>query len=141
MLSLVFLDDYDTCKHFLQAECPFTSTSTKEEIAYHMMDYCKKEANSFCTNRLNSFTTNAVTEDREYFYLHLLINYIPVLMKRTYNTHNLGLGTFTIEVFEYKKYSSKYAICENSNRKGNVCRQRLKYIILQFIYRTHKVKN
>ena len=50
------------------------------------------------------------------------------------------MGVFTMEGFEYKNYSSKQAIREHSNRRGNVCHQSLKFLTLQFILKHHEVQ-
>ena len=60
---------------------------------------------------------------------------MPVFLKRTYEDHKLRVEVFTMEGFEYKNYSSKHAVCEHSNQKGNVCMQILKYMTLQFIFK------
>ena len=57
--------------------------------------------------------TKKVAGDGETFYLHAMSQYMPVLMKDTYDDHRLGLGIFTMEGFEYKNYSSKHAIREH----------------------------
>ena len=64
---------------------------------------------------------------------------MPVFLERTHDAHKLGVGVFTMEGFEYKNYSSKHAIREHSNRKGNVCMQSLKYLTLQFITKKAEV--
>ena len=38
-------------------------------------------------------------------------------MKETYERHGLGVGVFTMEGFEYKNYSSKQAVKNQTNKK------------------------
>ena len=140
LLSLVFIDDFNIAKNFFPQEtCPFTNTTEKKLIADHMITLYKKEATKFLNNAHASCLTNKVQGDGETFYIHALSMYIPKIMRETYDSHMLGLGVFTMEGFEYKNYSSKHAIREHSNRKGNVCLQSLKYLTLQFINRKHEV--
>ena len=76
-----------------------------------------------------------MTGDSETFYIHKLTKYMHVFLKHTYDDHKLGVGVFTMEGFKYKNYSSKPAVREHSNQKGNVCVQNSKFMTLQFIFK------
>ena len=135
---MVFLDEFNTTKKFFSESCPFTA-ETDKKIANHMITLYKNEVATFFSNAHASFLSHKVQGDGEKFYIHALCMYIPNIMREIYDSHMLGVGVFTMEGFEYKNYSSKHAIREHSNRKGNVCVQSLKYPTLQFINRNYEV--
>ena len=125
---------------FNESEIPFQKNTPKEEIATCVIDFYKQEAELFLTYALASFLSITTTGDSETFYVHSLTKYMPVFLRRTCDDHKLGVGVFTMEGFESKNYSSKHAIREHSNRKGNVCLQSLKYLTLQFVTRHARVQ-
>ena len=101
-LLLVIIDDYKIAKSFFPQDSPITETSTKKEIAYQLIDCYEKEASKFYTNAHASFMSLDIPGDGETFYIHSITKYIPVIMRRTYDQHKLGVGIFTMEGFEYK---------------------------------------
>ena len=140
ILSLIFIDDYKDLKELFLASNVDSISSSKNEIAKAVIELYKTKADQFYTHALASFMSQETSGDRETFHLHALRHYMPTFMKRTYERHKMNVGIFTMEGFEYKNYSSKHAIREHSNRRGNVCMQSLKYLTLQFINRKHNVQ-
>ena len=78
--------------------------------------------------------TNSQWGDKESLYSYTLACYLQHMLKQTYKRHNLGLGIFSMEGFEYKNYTSKQALnnCTNGNLKTNIVMQSLR--VLQLIF-------
>ena len=91
-----------------------------------MMDSYKEQAGKFYPTGRATSLTNTLPGDRETFYNHCLLHYLPPLIERTYKFHCLGPGFFAMEASEYKNVTSKQEIMNHSNRKVNVCKQSLK---------------
>ena len=91
--------------------------------------------------RMKTFLTDRVPGDHETFYAHAVRWYFPQLLKRTYKKYGLGLGVFTMEGFEAMNYFTKKIIRDHTNRKGNVCYQKMARIVLWYTNQEHNVKN
>ena len=78
--------------------------------------------------------TNRRTGDKENFYVHVLTNYIPGIMRETYKRHKLGVGIFSMEGFEYKNYTSKQVLNNRTNGKikSNIVLQSMRILQLLF---------
>ena len=62
----------------------------------------------------------------ETFYLHCLRFYMPRIAKETYEKHNLGLGTFTMQGFEKQNKESKHTLKRFCNGKGDILKPNMK---------------
>ena len=78
--------------------------------------------------------TNRRIGDKETFYVHVLINYIPGIMRETYKRHKLGVEIFSMEGFEYKNYTSKQVLNNRMNGKirSNIVLQSMRVFQLLF---------
>ena len=64
--------------------------------------------------------------DNETFYLHALRFYLPVIAKKTFEEHGLGLGIFTMQGFECRNKESKNTLQRCSNGKDNIATSNLR---------------
>ena len=89
---------------------------------------------------MKTYLSNRVEGDHETFYAHALRFYFPEILKKTYNKYGLGLGVYTMEGFESINYMTKRLIRNNSNRRGNICKQTMVWIVHKYMNHTHNVK-
>ena len=61
------------------------------------------------------------------------------MMRLIYRKHKLGISVMTMEGFEYKNFSSKYAVSTRSNGKGNIVMQSMRVLHLLFKSGYHNV--
>ena len=83
--------------------------------------------------------TRRVIRDGEFFYLHTMRLYVPKMLRKVYNLHNLGIAVFTMEGFEYKNQTSKRMVKTRTNGKGNITKQSMKAMHLLFSGMHHNV--
>lgn len=130
-LGYTIIDNWIRGNKFIGSN-EFSSTTNKRDVAYGMIEKYKDIAKKFYYAGMKSFLTKSIPGDGETFYVHVVTCYIPVVAKRTYDEHGLGVGIFTMEGFESVNYSSKQFIRNKSNRKHNICAQSLKGLVLQY---------
>ena len=61
------------------------------------------------------------------------------MLKKRYQDHNLGLGIFSMEAYEYKNYTSKQVVLHRTNKRSNVAKQILK--VRKLMYKTSYYKH
>ena len=126
------MDDYEKVTEVLLEESTLTSDANKTDVANDIFDLYDSKAKLFSKEILQSFLTRRTPGDKETFYTHNLIHYMPKLTKQTYERHGLGLIVFTMEGFEYKNYSSKQAVKIEQRKKqtNNIIVQSLQVLQL-----------
>ena len=133
IISIVFIDEYNTVKHLLPAGSTITETSEPAVIAEAIFKEYENNAKLLFTNGFLSFMErNDGSGAGESFYLHVLRHYMPHHMRVTYQRHRLGIAIFSMEGFEYKNYTSKYVMRNRNNGRGVQAKQSLK--VLQLLY-------
>ena len=134
ILGMVIIDDYKLVRHILPPDLSVNNESGEKEIAEAVIELYKSCASNFCEKGLRSFMTNSQRGDKESFYSHTLSCYLPQMLKETYERHNLGLGIFSMEGFEYKNYTSKQVLNNRTNGKlrTNIVMQSLRILQLLF---------
>ena len=75
----------------------------------------------------------------ETFYSHSLRYYMPVIARKTYQTHQLGVGIFNMQGFERRNKESKNCMRRFSNNKGNVVVNNMKRLWDVFEYESNAV--
>ena len=66
---------------------------------------------------ITSFITNKIAGDIETYYLYCLRFYIPKLVRQTWQTHQCGIGCYTMKGFERRNKESKNCMRKFSNNK------------------------
>ena len=84
--------------------------------------------------------TRRIRGDGELFYLHIMRWYFPKMLRKVYNSHNLGIYVFTMEGFEYKNQTSKRMVKTRTNGEGNIPKQSMQAMHMLFSGMHHNVK-
>ena len=134
ILSFMRIDQFDLVQHVLPSNTDVSAESTPEDVAKAVHDAYEQLAKKLREHGLRSFMTNRRTGDKETFYVHVLTNYIPGIMRETYKRHKLGVGIFSMEGFEYKNYTSKQVLNNRTNGKirSNIVLQSMRVLQLLF---------
>ena len=131
-LGLVIIDDIEKAKEFIPGG--YNGPNYQENVAQAMIECFDTLVKRFYEHGMDSFISKHCRGDKETFYLHAVRWYMPKIIRDTYTRHKLGPGIFTMEGFEYKNFSSKQAVRNHSNHRGNVPKQSLKHLLLSNQY-------
>ena len=117
IISIVFIDEYNTIKHLLPAGTNISEESHPGDIAEAIFNEYEEQAKILLANGFLSFMErNDGSGGGESFYLHVSRHYIPKNMQDTYKKkHRLGVAIFNMEGFKYKNYTSKYIMRNRNN--------------------------
>ena len=137
ILGCMIIDTYDVAVHYLP---DIPQDSPPQYIAETMIVLYEEQAKFFYKYGMESFMSDNNVGDKETFYMHCLRFYMVHIMKHTYAKHKLGPGIWTMEGFEGINSVSKQVFRNHSNRKGNLARQCLAYILLLFTTKIHDVE-
>ena len=101
---------------------------TKDRVEGYGTDIDKFEGDieAFYGCEITSFMTNKIAGDTEIYYLHCLRFYIPKLTIQTWETHQCGIGCYTIQGFERRNKESKNCMRKFINNKQDKITQRLR---------------
>ena len=125
ILVINLIDEY--------SETTITKNSNEKDIAKEMMYQYKNLSKKLSTLGYKIFMSSRTTGDKETFYLHCLRFYLPAIIENTYERHQLGLRIFTMEGFEYKNYTSKHVVNNQTNGRKHIYKQRI--TVLQLLHK------
>lgn len=124
---------------FLRRTKIYDNNKTSEEIQKSIEEYkesmqkFKKNVKDFYSFGVETFLTKYSPGDMESFYCHVLRFYMDDIVKDTWETHNLGVGIFTMQGFERRNKESKYTLQYRTNNKGNIMVQNLIRLCAYFL--------
>ena len=138
-LTFVLIDNYETANSFLNTN-EFNQETDKQTIGLQMISEFESLSEQLYKAGMKTYLSDRVEGDHETFYAHALRFYFPDILKKTYNKYGLGLGVYTMEGFESINYMTKRLIRNNSNRRGNICKQTMVRIVHKYMNHTHNVQ-
>ena len=138
-LTFVLIDNYETANSFLNTN-EFNQETDKQTIGLQMISEFESLSEQLYKAGMKTYLSDRVEGDHETFYAHALRFYFPDILKKNYNKFGLGLGVYTMEGFESIDYMTKRLIRNNSNRRGNICKQTMVRIVHKYMNHTHNVQ-
>ena len=130
IVSITIIDQYNSVKDVLLPHSAINSESKPELIAEEVIKTYEFHAKTLYEHGRYTLLKRYKEGDAETFYFHSFCWYVPILMRRLYSLHSLGMAVMTMEGFEHKNFTSKHAVQCRTNGKGNISKQSLRVLHL-----------
>ena len=100
IIGFVIVDQFNLVKHVLGRSSHINEQSSPSKIANADFSKFDELVVKFWKHGLNRFMINRRSGDKKTFYVHVLTQYIPKMIRDTYQRHSLGVIIFSMEGFK-----------------------------------------